>query len=280
METAAFDPRLAWPLAAFLALFFAIPLAILLALSLQTGDGYGIAQYAKFLGDGFSLSVLAGTLRLGLEVTAACLVLGFPLAWLHAQAAPGTGWGWARGPIMLIVLLPLLTSVVVRTFAWIVVLGRQGIVNSALQSAGLIETPLRLLYTEGGLVAALAQVQMPLMVLPLVASLARNDANLPDAASALGAGAWRVFLTVTVPLAVPGIIAGCLLTFTASVTAFITQSLVGGGQMLFMPAYVLQQALALGNLPFAAAISIIFLFAVLVVVGVLGALGRRSRAYG
>jgi putative spermidine/putrescine transport system permease protein len=271
---------LAWPLAAFLALFFAVPLAILLGLSLQTGDGYGIAQYAKFLGDGFSLSVLAGTLRLGLEVTIACLVLGFPLAWLHGQAAPGTGWGWARGPIMLIVLLPLLTSVVVRTFAWIVVLGRQGIVNSALQSAGLIETPLRLLYTEGGLVAALAQVQMPLMVLPLVASLARTDVNLPDAASALGAGAWRVFLTVTLPLAVPGIIAGCLLTFTASVTAFITQSLVGGGQMLFMPAYVLQQALALGNLPFAAAISIIFLLAVLVVVGGLGALGRRSRAYG
>jgi putative spermidine/putrescine transport system permease protein len=279
MGSASFDPRLAWPLAAFLALFFAVPLAILLGLSLQTGDGYGIAQYAKFLTDSFSLSVLAGTLRLGLEVTIACLVLGFPLALLHAQAAPGTAWGWARGPIMLIVLLPLLTSVVVRTFAWIVVLGRQGIVNSVLQSTGLIETPLRLLYTEGGLIAALAQVQMPLMVLPLVASLARTDVNLPDAASALGAGAWRVFLTVTLPLAVPGIIAGCLLTFTASVTAFITQSLVGGGQMLFMPAYVLQQALALGNLPFAAAISIIFLLAVLVVVGALGALGRRSRAY-
>lgn len=256
-----------------------MPLVLLVGLSLQGPEGYGLQQYAKFLGDGFSLGVLGGTMWLGLEVTLACLVLGYPLAWLHAQARPGSGWEWVRGPIMLIVLMPLLTSVVVRTFAWIVVLGRQGIVNSMLLGVGLTDTPLRLLYTEGGLVAALAQVQLPLMVLPLVASLSRTDPSLPDAASALGAGAWRVFLTVTLPLSLPGVIAGCLLTFTAATTAFITQSLVGGGQMLFMPAYVLQQALALGNVPYAAAISIIFLVAVLAVVAVLSALGRRSRAY-
>ncbi len=125
-------------------------------------------------------------------------------------------------------------------------LGRQGIVNSALLGMGVIDTPLRLLYTEGGVVAALTQVQMPLMVLPL---------------------------------SLPGIIAGCLLTFTAAVTAFITQSLVGGGQMLFMPAYVLQQALALGDMPFASAVSVIFLLSVLVVVAALTALGRRVRGY-
>jgi putative spermidine/putrescine transport system permease protein len=173
----------------------------------------------------------------------------------------------------------LLTSVVVRTFAWIVILGRQGIVNSALQWGGLVDTPFRLLYTEGGVVVALAQVQMPLMVLPLVASLSRADANLSDAASVLGAGMWRALRTIIVPLAMPGIIAGCLLTFTASVTAYITQSLIGGGQMLFMPAYVLQQALALQDMPFAAAISIIFLLCVLTVVALLSFAGRRSRAY-
>ncbi len=185
-----------------------------------------------------------------------------------------------KGLLTLLVLLPLLTSVVVRTFAWIVVLGRQGIVNTALLDLGLIETPLRLLYTEAGVVAALTQVQLPLMVLPLIAALGRTGPDLPDAAGMLGAGAWRVFATVTLPLALPGMVAGCLLTFTAAVTAFITQSLVGGGQMLFMPAYVLQQALALGNLPFAAAVSVIFLVAVLAVVAALSALGRRVRAYG
>ena len=241
-------------------------------MSLQVEGGYGLGQYGRFLGDWFSLRVLGATLRLGAEVTVACLVLGFPLAWLHARSP-----GWARSAITLVVLLPLLTSVVVRTFAWIVILGRQGIVNNALAGMGLIETPLRLLYTEGGVVAALAQVQMPLMVLPLVAALGRTDPNLPDAASILGAGAWRSFRTVTVPLAMPGVIAGCLLTFTAAVTAFITQSLVGGGQMLFMPAYVLQQAIAIGDMPFASAISVIFLVCVLAVVALLSLLGRASR---
>jgi putative spermidine/putrescine transport system permease protein len=219
--------------------------------------------------------VLGATLRLGVEVTAACLLLGFPLAWLHARSP-----GWARSAITLVVLLPLLTSVVVRTFAWIVILGRQGIVNAGLSGLGLTEAPLRLLYTEGGVVVALTQVQMPLMVLPLVAALGRTDPNLPDAAAILGAGAWRTLRTVLLPLAMPGIVAGCLLTFTAAVTAFITQSLVGGGQMLFMPAYVLQQAIALGDLPFASAISVIFLACVLVAVALLGLLGRKGRAHG
>ena len=274
VEAAGFDPRLAWPLGAFLTALFALPLALLAGLSLQTAAGLGLGQYAKFLGDAFSMAVLGGTMRLGAEVTLACLVLGFPLAWLHARSSPGM-----RGLLMLVVLLPLLTSVVVRTFAWIVVLGRQGIVNSALLGLGVIDAPLRLLYTEGGVVVALTQVQLPLMVLPLVAALSRLGPDLPDAAGMLGAGAWRVFATVVLPLSLPGIVAGCLLTFTAAVTAFITQSLVGGGQMLFMPAYVLQQALALGDLPFASAVSMIFLAAVLVVVALLSALGRRVRGY-
>ena len=275
MAAASFDTRLAWPLAAFLAALFVVPLLLLLGLSLQDAEGWGLRQYGKFLGDWFSVRVLLATMRLGAETTACCLIFGFPLAWLHARAP-----GWAKGLLILVVLLPLLTSVVVRTFAWIVVLGRQGIVNTALQAAGLIDTPLRLLYTEAGVVAALTQVQLPLMVLPIIAALGRTGPDLPDAAAMLGAGAWRVFGTITLPLALPGIIAGCLLTFTAAVTAFITQSLVGGGQMLFMPAYVLQQALALGNLPFASAISVIFLVAVLVVVALLSALGRRVREYG
>ncbi len=152
--------------------------------------------------------------------------------------------------LILVVLLPLLTSVVVRTFAWIVILGRQGIVNSALVSLGLIDTPLRLLYTEGGVIVALAQVQMPLMVLPLITALSRIDPNMDDASAALGAGAWRGFWRITVPLSLPGIIAGCMLTYAAAITAFITQSLVGGGQMLFMPMYIYQQATALQNWPF------------------------------
>ena len=271
---AAYELKLAAPLAGFFVLFFIAPLLILFYVSMQSDTGTSLAQYARFLLDPFSLGVLGRTLWLGVEVTMLCLLLGFPLAWAYVR-----GPRWLQPVLILVVLLPLLTSVVVRTFAWIVILGRQGIVNSALVSLGLIDTPLRLLYTEGGVIVALAQVQMPLMVLPLITALSRIDPNMDDASAALGAGAWRGFWRITVPLSLPGIIAGCMLTYAAAITAFITQSLVGGGQMLFMPMYIYQQATALQNWPFAAAISIVFLAAVLAVVSVFNALGRLSRAH-
>ncbi len=271
---AAYELKLAAPLAGFFVLFFIAPLLILFYVSMQSDTGTSLAQYARFLLDPFSLGVLGRTLWLGVEVTMLCLLLGFPLAWAYVR-----GPRWLQPVLILVVLLPLLTSVVVRTFACIVILGRQGIVNSALVSLGLIDTPLRLLYTEGGVIVALAQVQMPLMVLPLITALSRIDPNMDDASAALGAGAWRGFWRITVPLSLPGIIAGCMLTYAAAITAFITQSLVGGGQMLFMPMYIYQQATALQNWPFAAAISIVFLATVLAVVSVFNALGRLSRAH-
>jgi putative spermidine/putrescine transport system permease protein len=269
---------LAAPLALFFLVFFVAPLVQLFVLSLHNdtaGVVWGIGQYVHFLTDPFSLSVLGSTLLLGAEVTALCLVLGFPIAWLYQRVGSRV-----QTLIILIVLLPLLTSVVVRTFAWIVILGRQGIINSTLLSIGAIDTPIRLLYTQVGVVFALAQVQMPLMTLPLITALGRIDMNLEDASCSLGAGSWRTFWRVVLPLALPGVIAGCTLTYAAAITAFITQSLVGGGQMLFMPMYLYQQASTLQNWPFASAISIIFLLAVLAVVTVFGTLGRLSRGYG
>jgi putative spermidine/putrescine transport system permease protein len=272
---AAYELKLALPLAAFFLVFFLAPLAILTLVSFYADTAmsrFGLDQYAKFLLDPFSLGVLASTLWLGVEVTALCLLLGFPLALVYVRSPR-----WMQAIMMLLVLLPLLTSVVVRTFAWIVILGRQGIVNATLLSLGVVDTPLRLLYSEAGLVVALAQVQMPLMVMPLITALSRIDPNLADASAALGAGEWRTFRRITLPLSLPGMIAGCLLTYAAAITAFITQSLVGGGQMLFMPMYIYQQSTALNNWPFAAAISIIFLIAVLACVTVFNFVGRLSR---
>jgi putative spermidine/putrescine transport system permease protein len=276
-DPSSYTLKLAAPLALFYGAFFVAPLGILFYVSLHTDPSLtkmGLTQYAKFLFDPFSLKVLGHTLWIGAEVTALCLVLGLPLAWVYVRAP-----GWAQGILMLIVLLPLLTSVVVRTFSWIVILGRQGIVNTTLAALGFIDAPLKLLYTEGGMVVALAQVQMPLMVLPLITALSRLDPNLLDASAALGAGAWRTFRRIVLPLTMPGIIAGCLLTYAAALTAFITQTLIGGGQMLFMPMYIYQQSSTLTNWPFAAAISIIFLVAVLAVVSIFNALGRLSKGH-
>ena len=266
----------ATPLAAFFVLFFLAPLLLLVVISFYATPelrSFGFDQYVKIATDGFTLPVLFDTLWLGLQTTLLCLLLGYALAWCYVRS-PGS----LQKLLMLAILMPLLTSVVVRTFAWVVILGRQGIVNSVLAEFGWIDALLKLLYTRGGLIVTLANVQLPLMVLPLITALQKIDPNLGDASSALGASAWRTFVRITLPLTLPGIVAGCLLTFAASITAFISQSLIGGGQMLFMPMYIYQQASSLQNWPFAAAISLVFLVAVMACVSVFNFLGRLSRA--
>lgn len=277
LPVTAYPLWLASPLALAMLLFFITPLLMLGVVSFYSDMAMtqwgSLANWAKTL-DGFGLTVLFDTLWLGVQVTALSLVLGFALAWTFLKMPARL-----QPLIIFIVMLPLLTSVVVRTFAWIVILGRQGIVNNFLMDFGLIEAPIKLLYTRFGLVVTLANVQLPLMVLPLITALQRIDMNLSDASASLGASEWQTFKKITVPLALPGVIAGCLLTFSAAITAFISQSLIGGGQMLFMPMYLYQQVSALSNFPFAAAISLTFLATVILCVSLFNMLGRLSRGY-
>lgn len=275
------DWALALPLAAFFTLFFVAPLGLLVAISFETErqmtGTLGLGQYAAFLTDGLNLAVLRDTLLVGAKATLLCLLFGYPLAWLCTRVS--ARW---QAVLIFLVVLPIVTSVVVRTFAWIVILGRHGIVNEAILALGLSAQPLKLLFSETGVVIVLAQVQMPLMVLPLITTLQRIDPNLESASQALGAGAWRTFFRVTLPLSLPGIIAGTILTYTACVTAFVTQSLIGGSRLLFMPMMIFQQAMDLQNWPFAAAVSVIFMVSVLLIVAMLVALSRSraARLYG
>ena len=265
------------PLALWFLLFFLAPLVLLVLISFYADpqlSRFGVDQYRKIATDGFSLPVLFDTLWLGVQVTLLCLVLGYALSWSYVRSP-----AMLQKVLMLVIVMPLLTSVVVRTFAWVVILGRQGIVNSALLDLGWIDAPLKLLYTRGGLIVALANVQLPLMALPLITALQKLDPHLEDASAALGASAFRTFARITLPLTLPGIVAGCLLTFAATITAFISQSLIGGGQMLFMPMYIYQQASTLQNWPFAAALSLVFLLAVLACVAAFNRIGRE-RATG
>ena len=272
------DSRLVLPLAALFTAFFVAPLVVLLLLSLH-GDiamqGWTLGNYAKFFSDPFSYSILIDTLLLGVKATSVCLLFGYPVAWLCARA--GARW---QSVLVFLVILPILTSVVVRTFSWIVILGRQGLLNQIVMGLGLSNEPLRLLYTEVGVVMVLAQVQMPLMVLPILTVLSKLDPNLGDASRVLGAGEWRTFFRITLPLSLPGIIAGCILTYAASITAFVTQTLIGGARLIYMPLDIYQQAVGANNWPFAAALSIIFMITVMIVVAVLGAIGRRSESHG
>ena len=268
--------RLALPVAAFFALFFLAPLGALFVVSLfaePTMQTLALRQYTRFLGDRLHLGILVDTLVLGVKATLVCLLLGYPLAWVIARARPRV-----QSLLVFAVILPLLTSVVVRTFAWIVILGRQGILNKTLLAVGLVDEPVRLLFTELGVVIVLAQVQLPLMVLPLLTTFGRIDPNLADASAALGAGQWRTFARIIAPLSLPGVAAGCVLVYAACVTAFVTQTLIGGARLIYVPLFMYQQATGANDWPFAAAIAIVFMFAVLFVVVLINTVGRSRRA--
>ena len=271
------EGQLALPLAlAFLSLFLA-PLLLLCGVSFFEDDRItrpGLATWAKFLGDPFTWKVIADTLLLGVKAVITTMILGYPLALVFMDAGPRL-----QKVLIFVIVMPLLLSVVVRTFAWIVILGREGVINQALLGLGVISEPLKLLQTEVGLVISLTQIEMPLMLLPLISVMSRLDPNLRDASAALGASRWRTLFTVIVPLSMPGLVAGCLLVFASATTAFISQTVIGGVRLIYLPLLIWQQSLVVFNWPLAAVASLTLLISVLSVVGALSWLGRRSGGY-
>lgn len=262
--------RLAAPLALAHALFFAAPLLLLLWISVHDDNELtrvGLAQWIKFLGDPFYVGVVWRTVELGVLTVVAATVLAYPMALLFYEAP-----GWVRRVLLFIIVLPLLTSVVVRTFAWIALLARDGVVNQTLLAIGL--SPLPLLQTQHGLVLALMQIEMPLMLLPLLAVMQGIDRSLVDASRSLGASRWRTFFTVLLPLSAPGWVAGATLVFASATTAFISQSVIGGGRLVYLPSVIWQQAMVISNWPFAAVASIMLLMSVLAGIVTLGVIGR------
>ncbi|XBY60959.1 ABC transporter permease [Vreelandella sp. SM1641] len=163
---------------------------------------------------------------------------------------------WCRSTILIISITPLFLGEVVRTYSWIIVLGSTGFINSLLMGVGLIERPLRLMFTQLGVVIALVHVTLPIMVLMLAAGLSHIDRSYERAAISLGAGPVRAFLTVTLPLSMPGIVAGTMTSFAWTFSAFATPQLIGGGQVNTISTLVYQLGFSSLNFPFAASLSI------------------------
>ncbi|WP_429359750.1 ABC transporter permease [Paraburkholderia sp. MM5496-R1] len=265
------------PLGLFFVAFVGVPLALVALISLHSDTAmthFGMRQYLLFFGDSYNRGILWQTLMLGVATTLATIVLGYPVAHLYVVSRPR----WRR-LLMVLILLPLLTSSVVRTFAWVVILGNEGLVNALLVAFGRTGEPVRLLYTPLAVILSLAQIELPLMVLPLVTTLMSLDTRLPEASHALGASSWCTWWKITVPLAMPGLLSGTLLVFTGAVSAFVVQTLVGGGQLMYMPFYIYEQAIQTQNYPFAATLAVILLLSVLLVVTLLNYFGRKTRGF-
>lgn len=249
---------LVMPLVVFLAVFYAYPVLAMLFRSIHEPT-WTAANFAKIFGAGIYAQVLWLTARISIVVTVATLLLGYPVAYLLARTDPAKS-----NLILILVLVPFWTSILVRTYAWMVLLGRQGIINELLRSLGLIDEPLRLLNTTFAVYVAMTHVLLPFMILPLYSVLRGIDPSLMRAAEGLGARPSRVFLQIVLPLSLPGIAAGCLLVFILSLGFFITPALVGGPQDL-MIAILIQQQVDLFAWPFAAALAAVLLVATLLV---------------
>ncbi|WP_367614455.1 ABC transporter permease [Teichococcus coralli] len=251
---------LAAPFLLLLLVVFILPLATLLHESLFVPSP-GLGNYAHALEEPVYLRVMLRTLRIAFLVTLLALVLAWPLAWVMSRSR---GLGLAL--LGAAVLLPLWTSVLVRTYAWMVLLQRNGVINQMLARLGLIEQPVRLLYTEGAVVLAMAHVLLPFMVLPLYSALKGIPEDYPRAAQMLGASPWATFREVVWPLCLPGVTSGCLMVFLLALGFFVTPALIGGPQQMMIATLVSQQVRELLDWPFAGALVGILLAFVLALV--------------
>ena len=250
----------AWPALPALILllvFFLFPVVRMLGFSVEAGT---LDWYAKALGEGLYLRVFWNTFEIALLVTLVCLLLGYPLGYLMATTTPG----WATFGFIC-VLLPLWTSVLVRTYAWMVLLGRNGVLNRTLMESGLTTDPLPLLHNFTGVLIGMVHVLLPYMVLPIYGAVRRVDPAIPAAAAGLGASSSRIFWRIYLPLTLNGIFAGSVLVFVLSLGFFITPALLGGGRVMMIAVLIEQQVRETLNWPFAATLSavlLVFTFAV------------------
>lgn len=248
---------LVWPITSTIGSTFAQPEGV-------------FAPYAKFLGSGFRRAVLWRTLETALVTTAISLALGFVAALTVSRMS-----GRWRSVLIVAAVFPLLTNTVVRSFAWMIVLGRNGMVNDTLVGLGVVGEPLTLLYTQGAVIVGLVYLFTPLMILSLVGVLENIDGDLTDAAASLGATPAAVFRQVIFPLAVPGLIVGSVLVFTGAFTAYVTPALMGGTRQTVLATLMYQRAMVQFDWPAASTIAAIM---TLITVAVVLAMSRLARA--
>jgi ABC-type spermidine/putrescine transport system permease subunit I len=260
---------LALPALLLLGVIFVWPLLRLLSMSVADGT---LDQFEKAALDELYVAVLWDSIEIAAMVTVICLAIAYPVAAWLVQAGR---LGFLLG--MFFLLLPFWTSVLVRTYAWMVLLGRNGVINRALRDWGWIEFPLSLLHNMTGVLIGIVHVMLPYMVIPIYAALLRIDPDLKRAAEGLGAPAWRTFLRITLPLSLPGVFAGSALVFVITLGFFITPALLGGGRVMMIAMLIEQQVREFLDWPFAAALATVLLVATLVIYA---ALGRLTGGHG
>jgi putative spermidine/putrescine transport system permease protein len=228
------------PALAFLVIFFVVPFVVLLYYSLlpttagRVTGGPSLDGYVRLLTQPFTHYLFGRTIGLAAVVTAVCVVLGYPVAYLYTRAQSRI----LRTAVLASVITPLLTSSLVLAFGWIVILGRQGVLNDLLIGMGVLKEPIGILFTLQAAFIGLVQVHLPFMIVPLIATLQAIPRDQEDAAADLGASRWSIFWRITLPQSLPGISAGASLVFVLAYTAFTVPTLLGGASLQIVSLYI------------------------------------------
>lgn len=241
-------------------IFFLVPLFFVLIESFYSKAGrFTLIRYINFFMDSRNLFIYLRTLKLGLIVTIFAVILGYPTAYVISNAKAGR-----RSLLMSVVILPLMTSPVARTYAWLIILGRFGLINQSLKAMNLIKTPLRLIYTENAIIVGLLQLFLPLMILSLVSAMENIPDDLEEAARSLGAGWLKGVLLIIFPLSMDGLILGATLVFTGSITAYVTPAILGGTRVLTLSTLLRQKSLVLMDWEGATIVAVVMVLTTLI----------------
>lgn len=244
----------------WLLLFFALPLGILVALTFhafmdaQITDIFTTDNYVRIFTEAVYAKIFFRSFVIASVVTAVTLSIGYPVAHFIARKTYQH-----RDLLFMALIIPFWTSVVIRTYAWKILLGNSGLVNYLLRESGLTEQPIQFLYSTPAVIIGLVHVFLPFMIMPLYASLEKLDSTFEEAAMDLGASRTRTFLRVTLPLTLPGVAMGCLLVFVLSLGSFLTPDLLGGTNSLMISNVIQDQFLQSGNWPLGGAMSVVLL---------------------
>jgi putative spermidine/putrescine transport system permease protein len=263
------------PAAVFLLVFFLAPLVLMSLRSVTDPVGAGLSNYEKFFAQEAYLRVLTNTFWIAVLSTVTCLVVGYPFAYLMT-IVPGR----LAGVLLIAVLLPFWSSLLVRTFAWQVILRDTGIINRFLLDLGLISEPLTLIRTTAGVILGMSHILLPFMVLPIYAVMRRIDPEYGRAAANLGASPASAFLRVFVPLSLPGVVAGCLLVFVLALGFYITPALLGGLRDQMISQLIVQQIQQQLDWGFGTAMSVLLMVITLVVLFVASRAVRLRDVFG
>jgi ABC-type spermidine/putrescine transport system permease subunit I len=252
----------------FLGLLFVLPVGRLLLLSVEGGT---LAHFEKALSGELYVRVFYETFKIATIVTVISLLLAYPVAYFLATASPR----WTLVGLVFL-MLPFWTSILVRTYAWMILLGRNGVLNQILIALGLASDPVTLLYNITGVLIGMVHVLLPYMVFPIYSAMLRVDRDLLLAAEGLGATGGRVFWRVFLPLTMPGVMAGTALVFILSLGFYITPALLGGGRVIMIAVLIEQQVRQFLEWGFASALSVLLLLAAVLALFALNWMGRRQ----